>query len=282
MEAAWTLQVGNAPRYYLLEATPVEDKEGNLLGMVVFMGDVTHLKEVDQIKSDFVSAASHEFRTPLTSIAMSAGLLLNRTVGEVNGRQEQLLQVIREDCNRLTHLVSELLDLSRMESGKLELAKEPSRLADIVAASLRPLQGQLAERGIALELDPELQDLPSIMADASRIAWVFNNLVSNALRYTAKGGKIGIKARVEGSWVRVAVSDTGVGIAKENLTRIFEKFVQVQNKNETPVGGAGLGLALSKEIVEKHGGKIWAESELGKGSTFYFTIPVAEGQGTNS
>lgn len=277
MESAFTLTVNNAIRYFMLEATPVEDKDGNLLGVVVFMGDVTHLKEVDRIKSDFVSAASHEFRTPLTSITMSVGLLLNRIAGDVNAKQEQLLQVIREDCDRLNHLVSELLDLSRMESRKLEMSQEPSRLQNIVAASVRPLEMQIAEHGIALAVKPELKELPPVRVDANRIAWVFNNLVSNAIRYTPAGGKIEIGGKTEGKWVLVSVRDTGVGISKENQTRIFEKFIQVQTGDETSMGGAGLGLAIAKEIVQGHGGKIWVESTPGQGSAFYFTVPVAEG-----
>ncbi|HBE78889.1 MAG TPA: histidine kinase, partial [Firmicutes bacterium] len=123
MDSAMTLTVNNVIRYYLLESTPVDDKEGNLIGMVVFMGDVTQLMEIDRIKSDFVSTASHEFRTPLTSITLSAGLLLDGTVGIPNEKQAQLLEVIQEDCNRLNNLVSELLDLSRMESGKIVMRK---------------------------------------------------------------------------------------------------------------------------------------------------------------
>lgn len=266
----------NVIHYYLIESTPVEDRDGNLMGMVIFMGDVTHLKEVDQLKSDFVSAASHEFRTPLTSITMSVGLLLDQTVGDVNPKQEQLLAVIKEDCDRLNNLVGELLDLSRMESGKMEMVKENTRMINIVEASVRPLQMQLDDQQIKLVIDENLKDLPFVKVDPTKIAWVFNNLISNAMRYTPVNGKIEIKGHVQGNWVLTLVADTGAGIPKEYTAKIFEKFIQVKNNNEHTMGGAGLGLALVKEIIKNHGGNIWVESEVGKGSTFYFTLPIAE------
>lgn len=275
MERALTLKVDDNIHYYLLEATPVEDQEGSLLGVVVFMGDVTHLKEVDQMKSDFVSTASHEFRTPLTSIAMSVGLLLDRTIGDINGKQEQLLQVIQEDCERLNNLVSELLDLSRMKSGKIEMTKEVCRLANIVEASIRPLRMQLDENQIVIEIDPGLKKLPMVKVDSNRITWVFINLVSNAIRYTPKGGKITIRGCAQGNRVLASVSDTGIGIPKEYQAKIFDKFIQIDG-SENAGGGAGLGLAIIKEIIKAHGGAIWVESEPGIGSTFTFSIPVSE------
>ncbi len=275
MESALTLKVDDSIHYYLLEATPVEDREGSLLGVVVFMGDVTHLKEVDQMKSDFVSTASHEFRTPLTSITMSVGLLLDGTVGDINGKQGQLLEVIREDCERLNKLVSELLDLSRMQSGKIEMTKEVCRLANIVEASVRPLRVQLDEHQIALEIEPDLRKLPMVRVDSNRIAWVFTNLVANAIRYTPKGGKITIRGRAQGNRVLTSVSDTGIGIPKEYQGKIFDKFIQINGSDNTG-GGAGLGLAITKEIIQAHGGEIWVESEPGAGSTFTFSLPVAE------
>lgn len=275
MESALTFTVNNAVRHYLLEATPVDDKEGNLIGIVVFMGDVTQLLEFDHIKSDFVSTASHEFRTPLTSITLSVGLLLERTLGTMNEKQEQLLQVIQEDCNRLNTLVSELLDLSRMESGKIIMTKENNHLYKIIEASVGPLQIQLEEKKIKLITEPRIKDLPTLFVDASRIAWVFNNIISNAVRYTSEDGQIIIDACVQGEWALVSVTDNGIGIPKEYQSKIFEKFVQVKKSNEY-TSGAGLGLAIVREIIEAHGGKIWVESEIGKGSTFSFTLPLAE------
>jgi NtrC-family two-component system sensor histidine kinase KinB len=200
---------------------------------------------------------------------------LDQTFGAVNAQQEQLLQVIQEDCNRLNNLVSELLDLSRMESGKIEMTKEPANLHKILEASIQPLQLQLDERKIMLEIKSNIKDLPMVQVDASRIAWVFNNIISNAIRYTSEGGKIIIDANTEEEWIMVSVRDNGIGIPKEYLSKIFDKFVQVKNNDEY-TSGAGLGLAIVRDIIQAHGGKIWVESELGVGSTFRFTIPVAK------
>jgi NtrC-family two-component system sensor histidine kinase KinB len=276
MESALALRVNDAIRYYLLEATPVDDKEGNLIGIVVFMGDVTHFKEIDRIKSDFVSAASHEFRTPLTSIMIGVGLLLDRTAGIINDKQEQLLQVIQEDCDRLNNLVSELLDLSKMESGKITMTKEAGNLFTMIESSVQPLQIQLDERKITLEIKPDIKDLPCVWVDVTRIAWVFNNLISNAIKFTLEGGRITIDADMEGDRILVSVCDNGIGIPKEYQSKIFDKFVQVKNNDEYPVTGAGLGLAIVRDIIQAHGGRIWVESEPGQGSTFKFTVPVAE------
>jgi NtrC-family two-component system sensor histidine kinase KinB len=278
MEEAFKLKTGDTWSYFLPDAMPVEDREGKLLGIVLFMGDVTHLKEVDRIKSDFVSAASHEFRTPLTSIMMSTGLLLDRAVGEVNQKQEQLLGVIEEDCNRLTQLVNDLLDLSRMESGKMEIVKEANRLSNIIQAALNPLNAQLATAQVKAAVNPAIANLPPLYVDANKIVQVFNNLFSNAMRYTPKGGKIAIDAQAEGRMVLISVADTGSGIPKEFQDKIFDKFIQVKNSDGYTSGGAGLGLAIVKEIITAHGGKIWVESEPDQGSTFKFYLPVAQSE----
>jgi len=275
MDEALKLKTGDSRSYFLIEAMPAEDREGRLLGIVLFMGDVTHLKEIDQIKSDFVSAASHEFRTPLTSITMSIGLMLDHTVGEINPKQAQLLEVVKEDCSRLTYLVNDLLDLSRMESGKIEMTKEQVRLVNIIKAAVNPFTLQLAENEIKLEVDPEISNIPPVLVDANKIVRVFNNLISNAVRYTPKGGKIAVKANCEGKKVLVSVKDSGSGIPPEYQARIFEKFTQVKNNDGDHAEGVGLGLAMVKEIINAHGGEIWVESAIGKGSNFLFFLPLA-------
>jgi NtrC-family two-component system sensor histidine kinase KinB len=276
MDLAVKLKIADKWRFFMLEVTPVEDKGGNLLGIVLFLGDVTHLKEVDQLKSDFVSAASHEFRTPLTTIMMSAGLLLEHTLGKLNSGQEKLVAVIKEDCDRLTRLVNELLDLSRIESGKLAPVRTICRLSTIVAASVKPLQIQFEERRIKLEITPEVAEAAAIEVDPDKIVWVFNNLIANALRYTPVGGRITIGSYTEGNWVFASVSDTGVGIPIEYQSKIFERFVRIESGDSTSMGGAGLGLSIAQEIIKAHGGRIWVESDPGKGSTFIFSLPMAE------
>jgi NtrC-family two-component system sensor histidine kinase KinB len=275
MEEAIKLKTGDTWSYFLIEAMPAEDREGRLLGIVLFMGDVTHLKEVDQIKSGFVSAASHEFRTPLTSIMMSIGLILDQTVGAINPKQKQLMEVIKEDCNRLTYLVNDLLDLSRMEAGKTEMTKEAVRLINIVQAAANPFTIPIAENGLTLEISPAIAELPPVLVDANKMVRVFNNLIANAIRYTPKGGKLTIDASCETQRILVSVKDTGSGIPLEYQTKIFDKFIQVKNNEANQSGGAGLGLAMVKEIIQAHGSDIWVESEVHQGSNFLFYLPLA-------
>ena len=154
------------------------------------------------------------------------------------------------------------------------MTNEAGHLMKIIETSIQPLQIQLEEKRISLEIQPRIKDLPMLVVDASRIAWVFNNLVSNAIRYTPEGGIIAIDAFAEGEWIRVSVKDNGIGIPKEYHDKIFEKFVQVKT-DDGYTSGAGLGLAIVRDIIEAHGGKIWVESELGAGSTFWFTLPLS-------
>jgi NtrC-family two-component system sensor histidine kinase KinB len=276
MEQAVKLKIAGKSNFFLPEVTPVNDQDGNLLGIILFLGDVTHLKEVDQLKSDFVSAASHEFRTPLTTIMMGAGLLLEHTLGELNSGQEQLVVVIREDCERLSRLVKELLDLSRIESGKAAPVKTACRLSTVVAASVKPLQLQFEEHRIKLEITPDVAAAPLINVDPDRIVWVFNNLLANALHYTPAGGAITITSYIKRGKFYISIKDTGIGIPHEYQTKIFERFIRLENSNTSATGGTGLGLSIAREIIKAHGGRIWVESEPGRGSNFIFSLPLAD------
>lgn len=240
-------------------------------GAVLVLHDVTRLKEVDRLKSEFVMAASHELRTPLTSIGMSIELLSEYLDGEVSERDRALLDTAREEVARLRTLVEDLLNLSKIESGRIEMLFEAVRIPPLfkrIAAIFAP---QCAEKNVRLYYE-ESADLPVVHADASKIAWVLTNLVSNALRYVSPGGSIRLDARAFGQSVHVLVTDDGPGIPREYQSRIFERFTQVPGRESA--GGSGLGLAISKEIVKAHGGAIWVESESGAGSTFTFTLPL--------
>lgn len=265
-------------RYYRIEVTPMVDENDVFYGVVTLLQDVTKLKEVDQMKSDFVSIASHEFRTPLTSISMSAGLLLENP-GMPAAQQKELLEVIKEDTERLTSLVNDLLNLARIESGRVQMEFGEVDVPQLVEAALRPFVRQAEDKGITLTHDVEAGMKP-VWADFAKISWVISNLIGNALRYTPKGGRIEVRAEQRNNWAFISVKDTGIGIPKEYQSRIFDKFVQVKRKDgNAEVGGAGLGLAICREIVRAHRGRIWVESEEGKGSTFTFTLPLATGAG---
>lgn len=265
----------DAPRHYLYGATPVLSKGGGMLGAVLLLRDVTRLKELDRMKDEFIMTASHELKTPLQSLGMSIDLLKEGTRERLDEKQKHLLAAAGEELARLKSLIGDLLDLSRIEAGRLELDFEripPSLLAEKGAAVLMT---QAQERTIVLKIDlPD--DLPDVRVDANKMTWVLTNLIANALRYVDDGGHVEVRGWHGGRWIHISVSDDGEGIPQELQSRIFEKFVQV--KGSKSVGGSGLGLAICREIIRAHGGTIWVDSEPGKGSTFTFTVPVDASQ----
>jgi PAS domain S-box-containing protein len=270
--AVLPLSVDGSERAFRLRTTPMRDTEGRLLGAVTLLEDITHLREVDRLKSEFISTASHELRTPLTSVQMGVHLLLEGAAGELTDNQHEVLEACREDCERLEKLMRALLDLSRIESGAEKPKPTPLRAAELIRTVSERLRPQVESKGIALRVDVP-PDAPPVLADREQIERVITNLVTNAVRYTPRGGEIRVSAAPRHNGVlAVSVSDTGRGIPHEYLPRIFDKFVQVPN---APSGGVGLGLAISERIVEAHGGQIGVQSELGRGSTFTFTLPVA-------
>lgn len=262
-------------KHYRANATPILTQEEERIGVITLIQDITKLKEVDQMKSDFVSTVSHEFRTPLTSITMAVGLLMDEIPGKINEDQKELLEAVQEDGKRLTNLVTELLDLSRIESGKVQMDLQSCEIKEVINHAVKNFDIQLKEKNIKLIKDIK-NNLPKVKADADKIAWVINNLVSNALRFTPTdgSGRIIVKTKETANKLLISVSDNGEGIPAEYLKTIFDKFIQVKDKNGETTGGAGLGLAISKEIIKAHGGEIWATSELGLGSSFYFTLSI--------
>jgi len=261
----------NPSRHYVYCVTAIRGKEQKPTGVILMLRDVTRRREVERLKNEFIMAASHELRTPLTSLAMSIDLLREHVGDKVGGKDQDLLQAAHEEVRRMMALVNDLLDLEKMEAGRIEMdfASVP---VPVLFAHVRTLfRGQLEARDISLASEPAA-DLPEIRADANKITWVLTNLISNALRYVSDGGHIDLMASRIGPYVHLSVRDDGIGIAPEHQSKIFQKFVQVKGES---FGGSGLGLAICKEIVRAHGGTIWVESAQGKGSTFTFTVPVA-------
>ncbi|MBP1778762.1 MAG: Alginate biosynthesis sensor protein KinB, partial [candidate division NC10 bacterium] len=245
------LDVAGAERAFRLRTTPMRDEDGRLLGAVTLLEDITHLREIDRLKSEFIATASHELRTPLTSVQMSVHLLLEGAAGTLALKQQELLQACKEDCERLERLMRDLLDLSRIEAGKSAPQLAPVRVSDLVSASTEGLRPQVEAKGLSFVSDVPAQ-LPFVFADRGQIERVITNLVSNAVRHTDRGGEIRLSAVQRQGHVAISVKDTGHGIPPEYLAHIFEKFVRVP---DAPSGDAGLGLAISKRIVEAHGGK---------------------------
>lgn len=264
-----------------LAVSPIKQKFDEIVGFLYIAKDITEakryerrLRQLDRMKSDFVSNVSHELRTPLTAIKGSVDNMLDGITGPINERQTRYLVRIKSNADRLGRLINELLDLSRIESGKIDLkpANLPMvALAKEVAEGLRPMA---AEKLMSLEVS-HTDDEVVAWADRDKLIQVFVNLVGNAVKFTPSHGRVTIvveKDRQE--VVRVSITDTGPGIPEEELDKIFDKFYQVAQVNKEKTKGAGLGLAISKALVEMHGGRLWIESEVGKGSVFSFTVPA--------
>lgn len=265
------LAVGGIERAFRLRTTPMRDSEHHLVGAVTLLEDITHLSEIDRLKSEFIATASHELRTPLTSVQMGVHLLLEGAVGELNEKQLDILGACRQDCDRLERLMRDLLDLSKIEAGEAKPQLEPISATRLIGTAAEALRPQVEAKELRLEIDIP-PDLPQVMADRTQVERVIDNLVGNAMRYTSRGGEIQIHVSQHDHSVAVSVADSGSGIPAEYLPHIFDKFVQVP---DAPTGGAGLGLAIAKSIVEAHGGQISVQSEVGQGSTFTFTLRAA-------
>jgi signal transduction histidine kinase len=241
------------------------------------------LRKIDAIKSEFVSVASHELRTPLAAIKNAVQLMLSGKTGEINENQGKFLSMAERNINRLTNILSDLLNLSRIESGKIELKFESIELKEIIELTASSLK--LHADGKSIQIEVEIPEpLPAVVGDQEKIEQILTNLIGNAIKFTPEGGKILITAKPllkekeggYGSGVAISVKDNGIGIPAEHLDAIFEKFHQVESSLKRSVSGTGLGLAITKGLVEAHQGKIWVESEVEKGSTFTFTLPILE------
>ncbi|MFH1059053.1 MAG: ATP-binding protein [Pseudomonadota bacterium] len=261
-----------ASRHYQVSVTAARSEGGRLVGAVAVFQDVTRLKELDRLKSEFVLTASHELRTPLASMILGLGSLAETAAGKLNEAEGALLAAAGEEAQRLRALVDDLLDLSRLESGRLELARIPVSLAALARQALNVLAIQARDKGVTLA-SVVAEDLPPALGDPHKVTWVLTNLVGNALRYTSAGGRVEVGAKAGGEFLHVWVADDGAGIAPEQQARIFEKVAQIADGR--PTGGSGLGLALCRELIKAMGGAIWVESSPGQGSTFTFTLPLA-------
>jgi signal transduction histidine kinase len=266
----------DGPRVIRSEAMCIEDNQQKSLGTVVLLRDVTQEKEVDKMKTDFVSIVSHELRTPLAAIKGAVDNLLDGIGGELGNVQQECLLISKRNIDRLGRLINDLLDISRIEAGKIQLNKQPVLIDNIIKDVLFFFKELVEKKGILLDAVIE-QDLPLVSMDQDKITQVITNLVGNAFKFTSPQGKITVKVFLAGDYLQVDVIDTGLGIGRKDLEKVFDKFYQVIRPETAGVyKGTGLGLPISKGIVEKHGGKIWVESELGKGSKFSFTLPVKE------
>jgi signal transduction histidine kinase len=268
-EEAARVSTPDGPRHLLPRATPLYSEQSGIVGATLVLQDVTRLMRFDELKNDLVATVAHEFRTPLTSLRMAIHLCAEEVVGPLTEKQADLIGAARDECERLQGIVDDLLDLSRIQAGRMELREQVVGARALLQDAAAPLQGAAADAGVALELGDTGEGL-AVRADPERAGLVIANLVANAIRHTPRGGNITVRVREAGEQLRFEVADTGEGIAPEYQERIFEKFYRVPGRRG---GGVGLGLYISREIVQAHGGDMGVQSAVGQGSTFWFTLP---------
>lgn len=253
----------------------IENENGQSIGMVSVLSDITKQKELDQLKSSFVSNITHELRTPLVAIDKSIALILAKNAGEISPAQEEFLSIAQRNIKRLSNMINDLLDLSKLEAGKMKINVQPSSIAYVIEESTGALVNWSKTKSITIEKKIE-NGLPGINIDPDRIIQVLTNLIGNAIKFTPNSGNITVGASLhgEGKEVMISVEDNGVGISKEDLANIFSKFYQAGERVASDINGTGIGLSIVKEIVELHGGKIWVESQKDAGAKFIFTLPL--------
>ncbi len=257
---------------YLATASPVL-ADGRLVGRVCILRDVTHFKELDIVKTEFVNTVSHDLRSPLTLMRGYATML--EMVGQLNEQQKGYVQKMTLGVDSMTRLVNNLLDLGRIDVG-VGLQLETVPLLDIIERVTGTLQLQASQKEIQLELDLPKNTSPLIQADQALLQQSIYNLVENAIKYTPQGGRVTVRLKVQGDAILFSVEDTGIGVAPADQARLFEKFYRGAQREAREQKGSGLGLAIVKSIAEKHGGKVWLESQLGQGSTFFMQVPLQQ------
>ncbi len=266
--APFKIVVENRENYFIKEVVEVAQGEGN--SKVIVLRNITSFKELDVAKTNFIATISHELKTPLAASDFSLKLLEDERVGKLSDEQKELIQNLKQDNQRVLKILSELLNMSQVEAGRIQLDVQFVNPYLVVDTALETIATSAKEKKI--ELFKTLgNNLPLIQADAEKTTWVLNNFLTNAIKYSAEGSSINLSLKQETGNVVFSIEDHGPGIAKEYLPRLFERYFQVPGSKAK---GTGLGLAISKDFIEAQKGKIWVESEIGKGSTFSFSLPA--------
>jgi two-component system, OmpR family, phosphate regulon sensor histidine kinase PhoR len=263
-------------RQHFFAATVAAVRAGETSGAVVVLHDITELRRLERVRRDFVANVSHEFRTPLTAIQGFAETLLAGAMDDPQNR-ERFLEIIVEHSRRLARLTEDLLRLSTMDADRLELEIRRVSVSQLIESCIETTQHRATEKEIAISVEPS-DSVPDIAGDRRRLAEVLQNLLDNALQYTLSRGEIFVSAKARDAEVVFTVADTGIGIPKADQPRIFERFYRVDAARSRELGGTGLGLSIAKHIVEVHGGRIWVDSEIGRGSQFHFTVPIFDAE----
>jgi signal transduction histidine kinase len=263
-------------------ASTIFSNDGQTMGRVAVLHDITYLKEVDEMKSEFVATVSHDLRSPLTFMRGYATMM--PMVGELTNKQQEYIDKILNGIEQMSSLINDLLDLGRLEAG-IDLVVSQFRVMEVLNSIVEEHHQPAQQKGIELVVTADSRRVPPVRGEMSLIRQAVTNYVSNTLKYAPDSGRVALDAVVEGNEGIISVRDNGPGIPKAEQLRLFEKFYRVQQRGSQPIKGSGLGLALVKSIAERHGGRAWCESTVGKGSTFYISLPLEQrpvGEGSNN
>ncbi|MBI4633216.1 MAG: response regulator [Deltaproteobacteria bacterium] len=269
--------IGESGKMFLRAHTaPVRNDRGEIMGAVTVLQDISYLKELDKMKSEFIAMVAHELRAPIATVEQQLTVILSSMAGELNNTQGQLIARAKERTRGVLTLIKDLLDLSKIEAGKMVQYKEPLSLAEVITRVAEMMKTDAEVKNIRIDfLFPE--NIPTIHADRNSMEGIFTNLISNAVKYTPDGGKVTIALNDHSGFVKVSVADNGIGIKSEDIPRIFDRFYRVKSSETRQIVGTGLGLSIVKSIVEAHLGTISVESAEGQGTTFNVLLPKAVG-----
>ncbi len=257
---------------YQVLITPIYDFNNKIIGAAIVMQDITHIKYIDKMKTEFVSVASHQLRTPLTAIKLFTEMLINEHVGKITKEQKEYLSNVYDSTERMVGLVNDLLNVTRIESGRLMINPESTDLDKFILSLLSEAKPLAEIKNVKITYKPK-KGLPPIPLDRGLIRQVYHNLLTNAIRYSRTGGKVSVAIKSDSNNFVVSVTDSGIGIPKEAQARIFEKFFRADNAVKIATEGTGLGLYVSRMIIESSGGSLWFESKVNKGTTFFVSLP---------
>jgi two-component system phosphate regulon sensor histidine kinase PhoR len=266
-------------RQRFFAATVASVRAADASGAVIVLHDITELRKLERVRRDFVANVSHELKTPLTAVQGFTETLLAGAIDDPQNRI-RFLEIILEHSRRLARLTDDLLKLSKMDADRLELEIHRLGVSQFVESCIETAQRPAAEKDLRISVNLQ-EHLPDVAADRRRLAEVLQNLLDNAIQYTPPGGQIMVSAAADNGEVEFTVTDTGIGIPQADQPRIFERFYRVDVARSREVGGTGLGLAIAKHLVETHGGRLWVESEVGRGSQFHFTVPIFDPERAN-